>query len=96
MTTTARKATRDLELRTAGTVTCMRNSDYKRDRRSELRSIPAVDCAGHLPDDVCVVYLCSRLGQVCGEGLFAAVRRHYPRWMLYSLLVGVLIVRAGL
>jgi NRAMP (natural resistance-associated macrophage protein)-like metal ion transporter len=45
-----------------------------------------------------VVYLSSKLGQVCGEGLFAVVRRHYPRWILYVLLVGVLIgniVEAG-
>jgi NRAMP (natural resistance-associated macrophage protein)-like metal ion transporter len=45
-----------------------------------------------------VVYLCSKLGQVCGEGLFAVVRRHYPRWILYTLLAGVLIgniVEAG-
>ena len=45
-----------------------------------------------------VVYLCSKLGQVCGEGLFAVVRRHYPRWILYGLLIGVLvgnIVEAG-
>jgi NRAMP (natural resistance-associated macrophage protein)-like metal ion transporter len=44
------------------------------------------------------VYLSSKLGQVCGEGLFAVVRRHYPRWILYVLLVGVLIgniVEAG-
>jgi NRAMP (natural resistance-associated macrophage protein)-like metal ion transporter len=38
-----------------------------------------------------VVYLCSKLGQVCGEGLFAVVKRHYPRWILYTLLIGVLI-----
>ncbi len=38
-----------------------------------------------------VVYLCSKLGQVCGEGLFAVVKRHYPRWILYGLLIGVLI-----
>jgi NRAMP (natural resistance-associated macrophage protein)-like metal ion transporter len=38
-----------------------------------------------------VVYLCSKLGQVTGQGLFAVIRRYYPRWLLYSLLVGVLI-----
>jgi NRAMP (natural resistance-associated macrophage protein)-like metal ion transporter len=38
-----------------------------------------------------VVYLCSKLGQVCGEGLFAVVKRHYPRWILHTLLIGVLI-----
>ena len=45
-----------------------------------------------------VVYLCSKLGQVCGEGLFAVVRKHYARWILYTLLLGVLIgniVEAG-
>ena len=45
-----------------------------------------------------VVYLSSKLGQVCGEGLFAVVKRHYPRWILYVLLLGVLIgniVEAG-
>src|SRR3982074_3438972 len=38
-----------------------------------------------------VVYLCSKLGQVAGKGLFAVIRKHYPRWLLYSALVGVLI-----
>jgi Mn2+/Fe2+ NRAMP family transporter len=38
-----------------------------------------------------VVYLSSKLGQVCGEGLFAVVRRNYSRWILYALLAGVLI-----
>jgi Mn2+/Fe2+ NRAMP family transporter len=38
-----------------------------------------------------VVYLCSKLGQVAGKGLFAVIRDHYPRWLLYSCLVGVLI-----
>src|SRR6185312_5140221 len=38
-----------------------------------------------------VVYLSSKLGQVAGEGLFAAIRRHYSKWVLYPALVGVLI-----
>jgi NRAMP (natural resistance-associated macrophage protein)-like metal ion transporter len=38
-----------------------------------------------------VVYLCSKVGQVTGQGLFAVIKRHYPRWLLYSLLVAVLI-----
>ncbi|HET9281024.1 MAG TPA: divalent metal cation transporter [Candidatus Angelobacter sp.] len=38
-----------------------------------------------------VVYLCSKLGQVAGKGLFAVIRDHYPRWLLYSSLLGVLI-----
>lgn len=50
-----------------------------------------MDGAGALPDDVCVVYLCSKVGQVAGEGLFAVIRRHYPRWLLFSILVCALI-----
>jgi len=38
-----------------------------------------------------VAYLCSKLGQVAGKGLFAVIRDHYPRWLLYSALIGVLI-----
>jgi Mn2+/Fe2+ NRAMP family transporter len=38
-----------------------------------------------------VVYLSSKLGQVAGKGLFAVIRDHYPRWLLYSCLIGVLI-----
>jgi NRAMP (natural resistance-associated macrophage protein)-like metal ion transporter len=38
-----------------------------------------------------VVYLCSKLGQVTGEGLFAVIRRHYPRWLLFSILGCALI-----
>lgn len=38
-----------------------------------------------------VVYLSSKLGQVAGQGLFAVIRKHYPRWLLYTALVGVLI-----
>jgi NRAMP (natural resistance-associated macrophage protein)-like metal ion transporter len=38
-----------------------------------------------------VVYLSAKLGQVAGEGLFAVIRRHYSRWILYPALVGVLI-----
>jgi Mn2+/Fe2+ NRAMP family transporter len=40
---------------------------------------------------VAVVYLCSKLGQVAGQGLFAVIRQHYPRWILYCLLMGVMI-----
>jgi NRAMP (natural resistance-associated macrophage protein)-like metal ion transporter len=38
-----------------------------------------------------VVYLSSKLGQVTGQGLFAIIRRHYPRWLLFLLLVAVLV-----
>jgi NRAMP (natural resistance-associated macrophage protein)-like metal ion transporter len=38
-----------------------------------------------------VVYLCSKLGQVAGEGLFAVIKRHYSRWLLFPVLLGALI-----
>ncbi|HEX7232679.1 MAG TPA: divalent metal cation transporter, partial [Candidatus Binatia bacterium] len=38
-----------------------------------------------------VVYLSSKLGQVSGKGLFAALRDHYSRWLLYTVLAGVVI-----
>jgi NRAMP (natural resistance-associated macrophage protein)-like metal ion transporter len=43
------------------------------------------------PMMVAVVYLSAKLGQVAGEGLFAVLRRHYSRWLLYPVLGGVLI-----
>ncbi|MCU1272655.1 MAG: natural resistance-associated macrophage protein [Bryobacterales bacterium] len=44
-----------------------------------------------LPMMVAVVYLSSKLGQVAGKGLFAVIREHYPRGILYFALIGVLI-----
>jgi NRAMP (natural resistance-associated macrophage protein)-like metal ion transporter len=38
-----------------------------------------------------VVYLCSKLGQVTGQGLFAVIREHYPRWLLYFFLVTAVV-----
>lgn len=38
-----------------------------------------------------VVYLSSKLGQVGGKGLFDALRDHYPRWILWPTLMGVMI-----
>ncbi|MDB5036894.1 MAG: natural resistance-associated macrophage protein, partial [Bacteriovoracaceae bacterium] len=38
-----------------------------------------------------VVYLSSKLGQITGQGLFKIIRNHYPKWILYFSLVGVLI-----
>jgi NRAMP (natural resistance-associated macrophage protein)-like metal ion transporter len=38
-----------------------------------------------------VVYLSSKLGQVTGQGLFAIIKKYYPRWLLYVALGGVLI-----
>jgi Mn2+/Fe2+ NRAMP family transporter len=44
-----------------------------------------------LPMMVTVVYLSSKLGQVTGEGLFAAIRNHYSRRFLYLVLAGVIV-----
>lgn len=41
-----------------------------------------------------VVYLSSKLGQVSGKGLFDVIRDHYPRWVLYPTLIGVLLGNA--
>lgn len=38
-----------------------------------------------------VVYLSAKLGQVAGKGLFDVIREHYPRWILNTALVGVMI-----
>jgi NRAMP (natural resistance-associated macrophage protein)-like metal ion transporter len=38
-----------------------------------------------------VVYLSGKLGQVAGQGLFAVLRKHYPRWFLYPTMMAVLI-----
>jgi len=43
------------------------------------------------PMMVAVVYLSSKLGQVCGKGLFDVIRDRYPRWVLRSALIGVII-----
>ncbi|HEY3456576.1 MAG TPA: divalent metal cation transporter [Bryobacteraceae bacterium] len=43
------------------------------------------------PMMVAVVYLSAKLGQVTGEGLFAVIRKNYPGWFLYAVLVAVLI-----
>jgi Mn2+/Fe2+ NRAMP family transporter len=45
-----------------------------------------------------VVYLCSKLGQVAGRGLFAVIRAHYSRPILYFFLVTAIvgnIIEAG-
>ncbi|MCU1262483.1 MAG: hypothetical protein JWO80_5368, partial [Bryobacterales bacterium] len=38
-----------------------------------------------------VVYLSAKLGQVSGQGLFAVLRKHYPRWLLFPTLIAILI-----
>lgn len=45
-----------------------------------------------------VVYLCSKLGQVAGKGLFAVIREHYSRPILYFFLITAIvgnIIEAG-
>jgi NRAMP (natural resistance-associated macrophage protein)-like metal ion transporter len=45
-----------------------------------------------------VVYLCSKLGQVAGRGLFAVIRQHYARPILYFFLITAVvgnIIEAG-
>lgn len=38
-----------------------------------------------------VVYLSSKLGQVTGQGLFEVIRDHFPKWVLYPALIGVIL-----
>jgi NRAMP (natural resistance-associated macrophage protein)-like metal ion transporter len=38
-----------------------------------------------------VVYLSAKLGQVSGRGLFHVIHDYYPRWLLWSVLIGVMI-----
>jgi NRAMP (natural resistance-associated macrophage protein)-like metal ion transporter len=44
-----------------------------------------------LPMMFTVVYLSSKLGQVSGRGLFQVIREFYPKWLLWTVLVGVMI-----
>src|SRR5256885_2123694 len=44
-----------------------------------------------LPMMFAVVYLSAKIGQVTGRGLFAVVRRHFSRPLLYGTLAGVLV-----
>ena len=44
-----------------------------------------------LPMMYAVVYLSSKLGQVTGQGLFAIIRQHYPRWLLLTILGAVVV-----
>lgn len=37
------------------------------------------------------IYLCSKLSMVTGKGIAGVVRDYYPRWVLYSVVIGVLI-----
>ncbi len=53
---------------------------------SLLWTVPVI-----FPMMVAVTYLCSKMGQVTGQGLFEVIREHYPRWLLHFALIGVVI-----
>lgn len=60
---------------------------------SFLWTVPAL-----LPMMYATVYLCSKVGQVAGEGLFAVIRRHYSQWILFPVLICAVvgnIIEAG-
>jgi Mn2+/Fe2+ NRAMP family transporter len=42
-----------------------------------------------------VQFICAKIGLVCGVGLASVIRRHYPRWLLYTVVLGLLIANTG-
>ncbi len=44
-----------------------------------------------LPLMVAVQLVCARIGMVSGIGLTGALRRHYPRWLLYTICMLLLV-----
>jgi NRAMP (natural resistance-associated macrophage protein)-like metal ion transporter len=38
-----------------------------------------------------VQLICARIGLVTGRGLAGVLRRHYPRWLLYPVVLGLLV-----
>lgn len=38
-----------------------------------------------------VQYICARIGMVSGTGLAGVLRTHYPRWVLYPMLAGLVV-----
>src|SRR3954465_3155288 len=53
---------------------------------SLLWAVPVI-----FPMMLSAMYLCSKVGQVAGEGLFAVIKRHYSRWVLLPLLLCALV-----
>lgn len=43
------------------------------------------------PMMIAVVYLSSKLGQVAGHGLTAAIRDHFPKWILWLVVAGAVL-----
>lgn len=44
-----------------------------------------------LPLMIAVQFVCARIGMVSGMGLTGALRRHYPRWLLASVCIVLLV-----
>jgi Natural resistance-associated macrophage protein len=59
--------------------------------RCEVRALVPLDRSRHLPHDVCrrLFVLEARAGK--RSGLFHNLKEHYPRWILWPTLIGVLI-----
>ena len=44
-----------------------------------------------LPMMISVQYICAKIGLVSGRGLGGVLREHYPRWVLYPAVLGLVI-----
>jgi len=44
-----------------------------------------------IPMMTTVQFICAKIGQVSGRGLAGVIRKHYPRWVLYPVVFGLLI-----
>src|ERR1041385_280576 len=41
-----------------------------------------------------VQYVCAKIGLVSGQGLAAVLRQHYPRWVLYPVVLTLAVANA--
>jgi len=46
------------------------------------------------PLQAAVQYICAKVGMVSGMGLAGVLRRHYPRWLLYPAVLGLVIANS--
>jgi NRAMP (natural resistance-associated macrophage protein)-like metal ion transporter len=44
-----------------------------------------------LPLMLVVQFVCAKIGMVCGTGLAGVLRKHYPRWLLYFAVAGLVV-----
>jgi NRAMP (natural resistance-associated macrophage protein)-like metal ion transporter len=44
-----------------------------------------------LPLMAVVQFICAKIGMVCGTGLAGVLRKHYPRWLLYFAIAGLVV-----